>query len=283
MHFGYGIWKEIANRLTIDLPPSSLRNYQKYNQVAQSLSRDIIPKDKPFIFLRFSNGDQKLQDKLHKEGYTLFPNPEFSSFIRDRESYLSEVDKLSYYPLKRVYLPHFTNDLPTIINTHFGDADVVLKVGNLHASEGKYLITANRQIPYFKYDMKKQPITIEEFVPNARSIRIGLIGDALNYENYFITEHINSKTWLKNNAPEEENTYSYNERYKLGIEPIDDLIDEVRSIALLYNANLLGVDWVVSPEKAGLLELNDMIGLPEGDTAFNLFYKHILSLYTEAT
>lgn len=283
MYYGYGIWREIFNELQRDNSFRLLRNYQKHNQVTKAIQNKEIPKDKPFLFLRFSKGDQKLQDKLQSEGYQLFPNPEFSQFIRDREYYLQEIDQLTKYPLKRMYFPHFDISIKQGVNDYFGyKTPVVVKVGNLHASEGKYLVTETQPFPYLKYDQRKQSITVEEFVPNARSIRIGLIGDPTSYENYFIHEHINSKTWLKNFAPEEELVYSYNERHQLNIPEIDSLFEEVQMIAQRYNANLLGVDWVVTEDKIGLLELNDMIGLPEGDFAKNLFLTKIRDILLQS-
>ena len=276
MYYGYGIWDAIYNELQKDKDFRLLRNYQKHNQVTKALARNEIPKDEPFIFLRFSKGDQKLQDRLNNEGYRLFPDPDFSSFIRDREIYLTEIDKVTEFPLKRLYFSEFSASIDPQVKSYFGeDAKVVYKVGNLHASEGKWLVSPSQPLPYLKYDQRKMPITVEEFVPDARSIRIGLIGDPMDFNNYFIVEHINSKTWLKNNNPEEELVYSYDERYNLGISRIDELFDEVKSIARIFGANLLGVDWVVSDDKIGLLELNDMIGLPEGDFAKNLFLTNL--------
>lgn len=272
MNYSYGIWKKVLSNLKTDY---DIINFNKYNQVTKNLSKNNILKDSIFIYLMFSEGDQKLQDYLHEEGYNLFPYTEFSKFIRNREVYLPEIDLMTKYSLKRVHLDNISSNILKEINTHFGDLPVVLKVGNLHASEGKWLINKDRILPALKYKMRKLPVTIEEFIPNARSIRIGLIGDANNFDNYFITEHVNSKTWLKNYNPEEEITYSYSDRYKLGIENIDDLISEVQSMALKYNANLLGSDWVINKERIGLLELNDMIGLPEGDFSLNLFTKGI--------
>ncbi|MNV82319.1 hypothetical protein D3C71_1760450 [compost metagenome] len=55
------------------------------------------------------------------------------------------------------------------------------------------------------------------------------------------------------------------------------LISKTRQIALNYKTDLIGVDWVVGEEKTGLLEVNDMIGIPDGDFAFGLFYKWVIS------
>lgn len=275
MIYGYGLWRDVENQLHKDLPNVEIRNKQKYNQIRQAILKGWVSKSDLIFFLRFSEGDQRLQDQLHKEGYNLFPNPEFSKFIRNRGKYLREIDKQTKYALKRVHLDKFPNNLMEVIRENFKDNPVVLKVGNLHASEGKYLIKNSQDIPHLKYKQRQMPITIEEFIPDARSIRIGLIGDPFDIKNYFITEHVNSKTWLKNFAPEEEVTYFYNERYDLGIDHIDKLIYETMTIAFKYNANLLGVDWVVSPTKTGLLELNDMIGLPEGDFSLYLFSREV--------
>jgi hypothetical protein len=281
MIYGYGLWSEIETQLKKELPEKSLRNIQKYNRVKQLIAKEeITPKDL-FFFLRFSDGDRRLQHQLSEEGYNLYPNPAFSRFIENRKHYLTEIDKQTKYPLKRVYVDQVNQSIEQLINSHFGNQSVILKVGNLHASEGKWLIDEKRFIPHLKYKMKQMETTIEEFVPNARSIRVGIVGDANKEENYFITEHVNSKTWLKNNAPEEENTYSFQERHHLGIDNINDIIEETKEIALRYETNLIGIDWVVGSSKTGLLELNDMIGLPEGDFAFQLFYREIKRICEE--
>lgn len=277
MIYGYGMWDKIVQRLLVDLPLNSIRNIQKYNKVKQLLAKDFIQPTELFFFLRFSEGDRKLQKELADKGFHLYPNPNFSFFIEKREEYLPKIDEWSQFPLKRIYT---TNHVPTIkreIEKHFGSQPVVMKVGNLHASEEKYLISENRIIPVSKskYKYKPMEVTIEEYVPNARSIRIGIVGNPNQEENIYITEHINSKTWLKNNAPEEENTYSYQERKKLNISHIDELIEETKEMATRYQTNLIGVDWVISEEKTGILELNDMIGMPDGEFAFELFYREI--------
>lgn len=283
MVYGYGVWSKIAMRLNVDLASDTLRNLQKYNQVKQKLSNGTLNADNMLFFLRFSEGDQRLQDDLANKGYNLFPNPKFSKAIRNREVYMQDVDKLTKYPLKRLYLENLNGNALDKINEAFGSDTVVLKVGNLHASEGKWLLDEGRYLPHLNHKMRKLPVTVEEFIPDARSIRIGFIGDATDFNNYFITEHINSKTWLKNNAPEEELTYSHSERYTLGIGNIDELFDEVKVIALKYGANLIGVDWVISENKIGLLELNDMIGLPDGDYAFELFLRGVKTILENNT
>lgn len=279
MYQGYGIWKAVHTELskTTDI---NVRNFQKYNQIKQAYLKGTLKKETPLIFLRFSDGDHKLQNELSDQGYTLFPEPSFSNFVRNREDYLPVIDTLTQYPLKRIYLDQFDGCIYDVITENFGGSPVVIKVGNLHASEAKWLVTKQTDLPYLNYDLRKLPITIEEFVPDARSIRIGCIGDATDFNNYFITEHINSKTWLKNKAPEQELTYSYADRHTLGVDLIDDLISEVQEIAVKYKANLLGVDWVINANKVGLLELNDMIGLPEGEFALHLFTQSVKQLYS---
>lgn len=275
MIYGYGIWKDIEKEFNKEFPKNTIRNFQQYNQIVKQYQLGVFPKDQPFVFLRFSKGDRALLDRLQEEGYNLFPNPGFSRFIRERETYLPKVDQLTKYPLKRVYVQNSNVNLIPIITEHFQDRPIVMKVGNLHASAEKYLIDSHRHLPYLKYKMRDLPITLEEFIPNARSIRVGFIGDPSNTDNYFITEHINSKTWLKNNNPEEELTYSYSNRQELCIPHIDTLINEVQMLAISFKANLLGVDYVISEERTGLLELNDYIGLPDGDFARDLFYREL--------
>lgn len=275
MIYGYGLWDKIAMRLQVDLPLRSLRNIQKYNKLKQLIAQKEITPSNLFFFLRFSEGDRKLQSHLAEGDFKLYPNPEFSKFIEVRENYLPQIDEWTKFPLKRVYGSKENMSIKGLAEKHFKNQKFVLKLGNLHTSKGKWLIDESRFYPYMKYKMMKMETLLEEYVSNARSIRVGIIGDANNEENYYLTEHINNSTWLKNNAPEEENTYSYDDRYKLGVSTIDDMISETREIATRYGSSILGVDWVINSEKTGLLEVNDMIGMPDGEFAFNLFYREI--------
>lgn len=275
MNYGYGIWSEVFKEIVKNPELNIKANYQKYNQIKKHTQQGVVSKSDKLVFLRFSKGDQKLQDELYEKGFNLFPNQPFSKFIRLREEYLPIIDKQTNFPLKRVFVKEFSSEIYRIIQEEFDNKPVIIKIGNFHASEAKWLLNTGQQLPYIKYDLRKLPVLIEEFVPDARSIRIGLIGDYNDFNNYFITEHINDKTWLKNNAPEDELTYSYNERYNLGIDNIDELFQEVKIFAETYGANLLGIDWVISENKTGLLELNDMIGLPEGEFAKSLFIREL--------
>lgn len=269
MRYGYRVWKDVEQQLRKE-GVTDFRVLREYNDLTRLVNKGVITSDHPLIMLGFSQGERKLQRQLTEQGYALQPNPAFSDFIERHVDYLPEVDKGTAYPLTRCYTEDF-REIPSLIEKNFpSDASVILKAGNLHASEGKWLIGPDRVFPRLKPKYLKLSFVVEEFVPDARSIRVGVVGEPEN-ASIFITEHINHKTWLKNNDPDEELTYSYEDRMTLGIPHIDSLIEETKQLALRYNTSLIGVDWVVSPVKTGLLELNDMIGLPEGDFALGLF------------
>lgn len=270
----YKLWSGIEKRLLKEFP-DKLKTYHSYNDIVNAIRSGFIKKSDPIIFLGMTQGDFDLQSVLAYGGYTLYPSPEFSSFIRQRKVYLPKLDNVTNYRLKRVFTDLYST-LPSLLRENFDYTEhAILKAGDFHASEGKWLIPPYGQLPRLKHKYHKHGFLLEEFIPNARSIRIGVAGDPRSYQSIFITEHSNSRTWLKNNNPEQELTYSYADRHNLNIPHIDCMITEVLGYAMVLRTSLLGVDFVVNDCRTGLLELNDMIGLPSGDFAFELFYSNI--------
>lgn len=273
MIYGYTFWSKVYHHLMKELPLGAIRNVTDYNKMKKLPNKhDLI------FFLRFGKGDTKLLKHFYDEGYNLFPNPETALFISDRIGHLKEIDSFTRFPLKRRSYENISK-VETI--SDFGK-NVVMKVGNYHCGENKCLIDIGTNFPYLKYKLRKEPVLLEEFVPNSRSIRVGIVGKANDTNNIYITEHINSEqakinvstSWIKNINPIETN-YLYDERYDLNIKNIDDIIKETRMISEKYNSDLLGVDWVVSDKKTGILELNDMIGIPDDERVEMMFKKFI--------
>lgn len=165
---------------------------------------------------------------------------------------------------------------------------MVLKVGNYHCGENKFLLNAGQKMPFLKYKLRNDEVLFEEFVPNARSIRIGFVGNPRDNKNLFISEHVNSKraamdistSWIKNIDPI-ETSYLHEDRHLLHIKEIDELIEESRRIAIYYNTDLIGIDWAISDDKIGILELNDMIGIPYDERVVSMFKQHALSISKE--
>ncbi|MHC8520826.1 hypothetical protein ACPJHQ_05365 [Rossellomorea sp. H39__3] len=274
MIYGYGLWYDIESQLYTDYP-NQYNFISSYKQLKALVNRKEVTQRDVIFFLRSSKSDLDFQEKLSQSGYSLFPNPLVSKAIKHKDRYLPELDGWTRYPLKRRYADNIKSVTRAFIDEAFGDNPVVLKVCNLHASEGKWLLDKNREIPRVPYRMRKLPVTVEEFVPDARSIRVGIVGHTDSFDQIFITEHVNTSTWLKNDEPEEENTYRYNERRRLGIPHLEEMVEESIKIAKSYKTDLLGVDWVVGETKTGLVEVNDMISIPSGRGVHNLVYQAV--------
>ncbi len=276
MIYGYILWDKVFQHIRKLLPEKSIRNINDHNYIQRAATEE------DFIFLlKLGKGAQKLQEEFQAKGYKLYPNPAFSNFLRNRSRYLEEVDTITNYALKRIGFNSIyeVNKVPNISDR------VVMKIGDYHCGENKWLVEARDKVPYIKHKLRQEPVLFEEFVPNSRSIRIGIVGDPTKEESYFITEHTNSEyakhnahtSWIKNISPV-ETTYLYHEKNNLLIPEIDNLINETKEFATRYNTDLIGVDWIVSENKIGLLELNDMIGIPDDERVLQMFHKHVLDL-----
>lgn len=276
MIYGYILWEKVFKHIRKQLPEKSIRNINDHNYIQRAAT------EVDFIFLlKLGKGAQKLQEEFQIKGYNLYPNPVFSNFLRNRSRYLEEVDTITNYALNRIGFNSIyeVNKVPNISDR------VVMKIGDYHCGENKWLLGADDKVPYIKHKLRQEPVLFEEFVPNARSIRIGIVGDPNKEESYFITEHTNSEyakqnahtSWIKNISPI-ETTYLYHEKENLRISEIDNLINETKKFATRYNTDLIGVDWLVSENKIGLLELNDMIGIPDDERVLQMFQKHVLDL-----
>ncbi|PDZ94831.1 hypothetical protein CON36_31665 [Bacillus cereus] len=276
MIYGYTLWSNVFTHIMKELPHNSIKNISDFNRIKRDATKDDF-----IFFLALGRGAHKLHQEFHEKNFNLYPNPDFSLFIASRIEHLKEVDKITRFPLKRQGYDSLT-DVSFVPNL---SEQVVMKVGNFHCGENKWLLKAGTKVPVLKYKLRNEPVLFEEFVPNGRSIRIGIVGDPNKEENFFISEHKNSEyakynpstSWIKNIAPIEK-TYLYHERAMLNIPEIDELIEETRNIAIRYNSDLIGIDWVISEEKIGLLELNDMIGIPDDERVLDMFRNHTLQI-----
>jgi len=276
MIYGYILWERVFEYVKKHLPEKSIRNIKDHNYIQRAATEEDL-----IFLLKFGKGAQKLQEEFQYKGYNLYPNPVFSNFLRNRSRYLEEVDTITNYALKRIGFNSIyeVNMVPNISDR------LVMKIGDYHCGENKWLLGAGEKVPYIKHKLRQEPVLFEEFVPNARSIRIGIVGNPNKEESYFITEHTNSEyakqnahtSWIKNISPN-ETTYLYHEKGNLHISEIDNLINETKEFAIRYNTDLIGIDWVVSGDKIGLLELNDMIGIPDDERVLRVFQEHVFNL-----
>lgn len=278
----YKGWSEVLRGLGFYTNTPTITLFKKYNSIQKSHLKQQLDKERPILFLGMTEGDTKLRKTLTEKGYSLHPSTEFNTFILDRSMYLPKVDKfLTTQGVKeptRLYFDSLKDFNADKIGEVFNNKDVVLKVGNLHASENKWKLQYPYKLPNVSRDSLNMSIEIEGYMPDARSIRVGYLGYNPKKKDVFITEQINHSTWLKNNCPDEERTYNLGTLAEANIPYIDTLIELTLAIGHKFQSEILGCDWVVNEKGFMLLELNDIIGYPTSDITFELFSKYVKNL-----
>lgn len=275
MIYNYGLPNKIYLELLKDLPQGSIRNMNDYNKLQKLVTNNDF-----VIIFNWGKGARKLQKEFQEKGVKVFPKPEVSLLLAEKITQLKLIDQITMFPIERRFVENQTYDVfsvPVLKNSH----KVVVKIGNEHQGLNKFLMN-----PYDKIRAKEN-IIFEEFIKEARSIRIALFSDKPN--DIYIIEQVNSRyalenydtTWIKNINPEEF-IYSYEERHKLNIPNIDQIIEDAKNITKYLNHYYIGIDYVVNEKKTGFLEVNDMIGLPDDERLFKTasnFLKQVLRGY----
>jgi len=253
----YDIEISTISFLLLNLPYNSFRSTSK----AGTLDKNVKSGD---LVIFFNYKHTKLYDSLIKRGAILFPSNEISYFIRNRAKQLKTLDNITKFPLDRIYINNYSG-IP-LLNKEYP----ILKVGNNHQGIGKYRYpNSPRNVVY------DVPIVYEEFVENHRGIRILIIE-----EDIFIIEQIND-IWIKNDNPSNEITYHWNTQKDECIKWLscsNELVMDALKITSMINSSLLGVDYAVGDKKIGLLEINDMVGIPDNKLAVNCYNKLLLKI-----
>lgn len=270
MIYASGLHSELYISLLAHLPANSIMRLGNEAKIRRKLKEgDSI------ILFNWGASGRNLQRWVldnFKDVHT-YPDFELSLRLGSRGAHLEELQQITQYNLKREHYKNATGDLieytvPALDNS----GKAVVKFGDNHQGTSKYLKHTNTRI------RSREDFVIEEFVPDARSIRILLMTGA--DDDTFIVEHIdnpesiqdNTETWIKNIDPLEK-VYTYSERYDTNIEHIDAIITDARKIMSYYNTTYVGIDYVVG-EKTGLLEINDMIGLPDDERVYDCAKKY---------
>lgn len=217
------------------------------------------------LVIFFNYKHSKLYDSMVARGAMMFPTENITHRLRNRATQLKELDAITKFPLKREYIEAFTGipkpnkDLP------------IMKTGDNHQGIGKYKFPdAPRKM------LRNESVVYEEFVENHRGIRVLIID-----EDVFLIEQINPDTWIKNDRPVDEVTYHWNTEKEKTIEWLscaEQLVSDARMLHFNLGGSLIGIDYAVGDSKIGLLEANDMVGIPENDLAMECFCKLILRL-----
>lgn len=250
--YDFGSETEVLKYLRRNLPPNSIM------QIAKSVKLNKFAKENDMVlFYGWGAGYIKCKKALIERGVKIFPDGELSLWLGDKIRQSKYIDTITKFPLDRIYIENESNALNSYKTPALGENPLmVVKIGNSHQGLKKYLKEENSKV------ITKENVIFEEFVEDARSIRILMIEN-----NVYIVEH-EDIGWIKNANPQ-ESTYTYADRYKLNISNIDKIIRDAKAIQADLKIDYCGLDYVVGKHKAGLLEINDMIGLPDNDEVYN--------------
>lgn len=261
MIYDFGSYPEILKYLRKNLPVGSIMQIAKTRKLEQ-----FAVKDDMVIFYGWSNGDIKCKKALLNKGVKVFPDGELSLWLGDKVTQMKYIDKITMFPLDRNYIVNESGDLITHKTPQVGnDSNVVVKIGNSHQGLNKYLKKENYIV------RTRENVIFEEYLKDSRSIRILMIEDTT-----YIVEH-KDDGWIKNTNPEEI-VYSFDNRHDMEIANIDEIIQDARTIQKDLNMDYCGLDYVVGKDKTGLLEINDMIGLPDDTNVYKDAKKYWLKV-----
>jgi len=133
----------------------------------------------------------------------------------------------------------------------------VLKTGNVHRGENKYLINTKSDIPVWKGEASAEPFF------NGESYRILIVGDKA-----FAIKITNDESWIKNTIGGDTHVVP---------EPIYGLINHARKVADAFHLELAGVDYIVTPNDFYFLEINTFPGLDYGEESKDTIEQFIKS------
>lgn len=122
----------------------------------------------------------------------------------------------------------------------------VVKIGQEHRGEGKYLINDNQDLPPWEGLATVEPFFV------GQSVRILIIGD-----RYFGISYDNPTSWIKNSCGCDVEMWEA---------PID-MVNHAKSVASIFNLEIAGVDYIVSKDSYHFLEINQYPGLNVSDEA----------------
>lgn len=105
--------------------------------------------------------------------------------------------------------------------------DTVLKVGNVHVGEGKFLVKKGERLPYYI-----NLATLEPFV-EGRSVRAYVVGDLIAG-----VEYTNDESWIKNGPGAD--TFE--------VELSSELQEHARRVHDFYEFPVSGIDYIVRPD-----------------------------------
>jgi hypothetical protein len=121
----------------------------------------------------------------------------------------------------------------------------VLKVGNIHRGEGKYLVKNIEGIPNWDGTASAEPFF------DGESYRVFVVGD-----KEFVVHIRNDDSWIRNSLGGDVTVVD---------EPMPGLVKHARQVCEEFRLELAGIDYVVDADGFHLLEANVFPGLNYGD------------------
>lgn len=206
----------------------------------------IKPEDK---FICFWNDEDTL-NILKNINNTVFPSKKIIfDFADGREKMTRFVEKNSKFTSKRNYIS-FKDQMEIIVPKIENSLRVVAKVGKEHRGKDKFLLYPGQKL------MVKDGAIFEEFIENADSIRILLIGDktfVIEYHDDPESPRNPGEKWIKNINPVI--------KVRDSIQGFEDLVEDTLNMSKIIGYDYLAVDYVKNEEKTLALELNIYPGL----------------------
>lgn len=235
----YNVPKYVQEHLTLHFNEVQIMD-KLYN-----INEPIKDEDK-FICMWFDDPTIKF---INKYTNSSFPEKQLlTNIFTNRERMTKIVDKHSVFGAERDYVQCYGNTrimVPRLSNS----LQVVVKVGEGHRGSNKYLLYPGQSLTV------DDSVIFEEFVENAKSVRVLLIGDKAFIVEYFDDpEHLKSpeKEWIKN-----INTII---KVREDIKGFEHLVEDTKNISKAIDYDYLAVDYVYNEEKTVCLELNPFPG-----------------------
>ena len=163
------------------------------------------------------------------------------------------VEYNSNFSTKRIYVD-CKEEQEMIVPEICSARKIVAKIGIDHIGQNKFIVYPGQKIKV------NDKVIFEEFVEDAESIRILLIGKTPFVIKYMDNPNINKepdKKWIKNIDPiikVEEN-----------IEGFEQFVNDTLNMSRMMGYDYLAVDYVQNKEKTICLELNIFPGLPDDE------------------
>jgi D-alanine-D-alanine ligase-like ATP-grasp enzyme len=202
-------------------------------------------------FICFWNDEEALKAvSMLPPDVTLFPTRAMIDFAANREMMTRFVSQHSAFSANREYLS-FPGETKQVIVPDLGDSSrVVCKVGEEHCGEDKFLLYPGQSL------WAKDSVIFEEFLPDAHSFRVLIIGEQIFVIEYFDDPDFlkpDDKVWIKNISP----LLVENEIH----DNFTPYIEDAKNMANLLGYDYLGVDYVKTADRVICLEANTFPGV----------------------